>query len=274
MTWSVDGVAGGNATYGFVSPAGLYSTPAVMLDPSINPVTVAVSVAAGGQTASADARVTVTTTARTITSINPWLFYVENPKGALVGNIAVNGYNFGQSDAWDLEPDALGSPNDSLQFVSSNQATVVLDFGLANNPSPGFGTLQDCDENKANCSNSEPFAFWRDQNLMAVGENLFFFVDYDTTTNSYNLDGSAASSIYINGLTDMPVLGSSIAVDNGTTFVLVGSTLGNVVWVGLNPPNCFFNGSPSPSFRVILPRRENSRHVNELQASPTVTYGC
>ena len=32
--------------------------------------------------------------------------------------------------------------------------------------------------------------------------------------------------------------------------------------------------TPSPSFRVILPRHDSSRHINELEAGSTVTYRC
>jgi len=88
VTWSVNGIAGGNATVGTVSSAGLYTAPSAV--PSPNTVTVRATSAASS-TASATASVTITAVvanAPTVTSVSPASF----PTGAFT--ITVNGTGF------------------------------------------------------------------------------------------------------------------------------------------------------------------------------------
>lgn len=71
VTWSVNGIAGGNASVGTVSSTGLYTAPATV--PSPNTVTVRATSAASGS-ASASAAVTISqvvVAAPTIVSVNP-----------------------------------------------------------------------------------------------------------------------------------------------------------------------------------------------------------
>ncbi len=85
ITWSVNNVLGGNATYGTITPAGLYTAPAVA--PAANVVSVrATSTAYPGS---------VGTGTLTITRKYPWLWSVS-PSPLATGNyqVSFNGANF------------------------------------------------------------------------------------------------------------------------------------------------------------------------------------
>lgn len=88
VTWSVNGIAGGNATVGTISSAGLYTAPAAVPSPAT--VTVrATSVASSSASATASVTISaVVAAAPTITSVSPASF----PTGAFT--ITVTGANF------------------------------------------------------------------------------------------------------------------------------------------------------------------------------------
>jgi uncharacterized protein (DUF1800 family) len=86
VTWSVNGVLGGNSTYGSVSPKGLYQAPAVV--PAMNAVTVQA-------TSTADA--TKFGTVTIIITQPPVYLWSTSPTSVPVGpfTISLNGANFG-----------------------------------------------------------------------------------------------------------------------------------------------------------------------------------
>jgi outer membrane protein assembly factor BamB len=137
VTWSVNGITGGNSAVGAINSAGLYTAPSV--PPSPNTVTLkAVSVASPGSAATASA--TIINPVPSISSISPTAFFAGSPDGVLT----VNGTGFAQQAVvmW-------GSTSLVTTFVISTQLTAVVPSALLAasgkfnvtvvNPSPGGG---------------------------------------------------------------------------------------------------------------------------------------
>ena len=135
VTWSANGVAGGDATVGTIEASGLYTAPAMP-----NTVTVtATSVADSGGSASAS--VSVTNPVPSISSVSPSSLVA----GAGDTVLTVNGSGFAQQSGVTLGGTALATT-----FVSATQLTAtVTSSRLATggafplsvvNPAPGGGT--------------------------------------------------------------------------------------------------------------------------------------
>jgi len=132
VTWSVNGVAGGNATLGTVSANGLYVSPASVPNPNTIKVT-ATSVA--DSRASDSANVTLQNPVPAVTTVSP------NPVNVGDFKITVNGSNFVNGAAVVFDSQLLVTT-----FVSSTQLTAVgtatnQEVGqvpvLVQNPNPG-----------------------------------------------------------------------------------------------------------------------------------------
>lgn len=138
VTWSVNGLPGGNATVGTIEASGLYTAPAI--PPSPNVVTVrAASVV--DPTRMDTASVTIANPVPTLSSISPSTIDAGSANTALT----VSGTGFARQSAVMLGSSALATT-----FGSSTQLTVVIPAAqLANagtlavtvvTPSPGGGT--------------------------------------------------------------------------------------------------------------------------------------
>ncbi|MGH9453568.1 MAG: Ig-like domain-containing protein, partial [Terriglobia bacterium] len=114
VSWSVNGVAGGNSSVGTVSSTGLYTSPAAV--PSPNPVTVTVtSVATPSQSASAT--ITIATSGGSLSSLNP-IVTMQNTQSL---TLTVNGSGFSAGSQVQFN----GASKLST-FVNSNQLTAQL----------------------------------------------------------------------------------------------------------------------------------------------------
>ena len=132
VTWSVNGVAGGNAILGTVSATGLYAAPVTLP----NPNTVKVTATSVADTRAADSGTVMLENALpTITSISPGAINVGN------FTLAVNGANFANGASV-----SFGGQTLTTQFVSSTQLTArgtatAQQVGqvpvLVKNPDPG-----------------------------------------------------------------------------------------------------------------------------------------
>jgi uncharacterized protein (DUF1800 family) len=137
VTWAINGVVGGNATFGTVTPTGLYTPPAAVPAEPGNVITVKVA-------STADPAKFGTATL-TITKPQTWVWSVfpsSFPAGAV--NLSVNGSNF--------VPGAVATINNQplpTVFVSSTKLTVAATIpeammGTAQiravNPAPGATT--------------------------------------------------------------------------------------------------------------------------------------
>jgi uncharacterized protein (DUF1800 family) len=136
VTWSVNGIAGGNASVGQISSAGLYTAPANL--PSPNPVTVsAVSVANTALTGSSD--VTVENPMPTLSLVTPNAIALGNFSLTLTGTGFVNASSV-----------TFGGQALTTKFVSSTQLTATGTASTAQkgtsvnvtvvNPDPGSAT--------------------------------------------------------------------------------------------------------------------------------------
>ncbi len=133
VAWAVSGVAGGNATVGTISPAGLYTAPALIPSPS----TVSVSAAGPNSTTATAFVAVVSNQPATISAVGP----SPLPLGIFTLNVTGSGYVNGSIVQ-------LGGAALSTQYVSPTQlaATGVVTQGgpvtltVANGPivSAGF----------------------------------------------------------------------------------------------------------------------------------------
>jgi len=132
VTWSVDGVAGGNSTYGTVDAKGLYKAPATV--PGSNPVKVTATSVADTRAADS-ATTTIENPVPTLASLSP--------TSVTVGNftLTVNGSNFVSGAAV-----VFGGQLLTTKFVGGNQLTATgtatnQQIGqvqvLVQNPDPG-----------------------------------------------------------------------------------------------------------------------------------------
>lgn len=138
VTWSVNDVAGGNATAGTISATGLYTAPAV--PPSPNAVTVKAASAADS-TKTASASVTITNPVPALNSISPSTVIA----GSGDTTLTLTGTGFAQQSTVTLSGTSL-----TTKFESSTQLTAAIPSAqLANagvfpvtvvTPSPGGGT--------------------------------------------------------------------------------------------------------------------------------------
>lgn len=138
VTWSVNGVNGGNSSVGTISPTGLYAAPEE--PPSANPVTVRATSDAD-RTRSASASVTIENPQPQITSISPSI--LDAGSGDTTLDVAGAGFAK-QSEA------RAGTSSLVSSFVSETQLTATILRGQLEtagqlaltvvNPPPGGGT--------------------------------------------------------------------------------------------------------------------------------------
>lgn len=138
VTWSVEGVAGGNSTVGTISTAGLYTAPG--MPPSPNVVTISATSAADA-TASASASVTVTNPAPALSAVSPSTLAA----GSSDSTVTLNGSGFAEQSVVDANGTALAT-----SFTSDTRLTAVVPAALlasagtlsitVTSPSPGGGT--------------------------------------------------------------------------------------------------------------------------------------
>jgi hypothetical protein len=133
VTWSVNGVAGGNATSGTISGSGVYTAPASL--PSSNAITISAA-SAVDSSASATSNVTLWNATPTISSVTPTSF------AAGTYTLTVTGSNF-VSGAQVL----FGGAAVNTAVVSSTQLTATGSAANAgifavsvSNPNPGSST--------------------------------------------------------------------------------------------------------------------------------------
>ena len=138
VSWSVNGVAGGNATVGIIDASGLYAAPAI--PPSPNVVTVkAASVVDPTRTASAS--VTIVNPAPILTSISPST--VDG--GSSDATLTVTGANFTSQSVVQLAGTPLattfGSATQLTAVIPAARLTTAGSFAVTVvTPSPGGGT--------------------------------------------------------------------------------------------------------------------------------------
>lgn len=132
VTWSVNGLVGGNATVGTISTDGLYQSPGAM--PASNPVTIRV-VSKTNSNAAANGSVTINNAVPHIVTVTPDSF--QSPASFTV-TVTGTGFTNGSKVNW-------GSTVLPTTFVSStqltatgNQATKIRVVALSvDNPNPG-----------------------------------------------------------------------------------------------------------------------------------------
>ncbi|HEV2350282.1 MAG TPA: aryl-sulfate sulfotransferase [Terriglobia bacterium] len=138
VTWAVNGIAGGNATWGTVDALGNYTAPAI--PPSPNTVTLTATSTAD-PTASASASVQVVSPSPVVTSISPTSVNAGSPNTV----ITVTGSGFTPQSTVQL-----GGTSIATSFVTSTQLTATLPAAQLVSagtllvdvvtPSPGGGT--------------------------------------------------------------------------------------------------------------------------------------
>jgi hypothetical protein len=138
VTWAVNGVAGGNATVGTISTAGLYTAPDA--PPSPNEVTVSATSAADSR-ASASASVTIANPAPTLSAVSP----ANLAAGSADTTITLGGSGFAAQSVAQANGTVLAT-----SVVSDTQLTAVVPSAMlatagtlsitVETPSPGGGT--------------------------------------------------------------------------------------------------------------------------------------
>ncbi len=149
VDWSVNSVAGGNATFGTISASGIYTVPASLPNP--NTITVRAASAADS-TAGGTSAVTLWNATPTIGNVSPASF----PAGAYT--LIVTGTNF-VNGAQVL----FGGASATTTFVSSTQltatgtASTAGTFGVTvSNPNPGSSTSAPFNVTVASSGNNPP----------------------------------------------------------------------------------------------------------------------
>jgi hypothetical protein len=137
VTWSADGVAGGNSTVGTITAVGVYTAPSK--PPSPNVVTISATSTADAS-ASASASVTITNPAPTLSTVSPAGIAAGSADSALT----LTGSGFAQQSVVQANGTALAT-----SFVGDTQLTAIIPSSLLAtagtlsinvvNPSPGGG---------------------------------------------------------------------------------------------------------------------------------------
>jgi peptidoglycan/xylan/chitin deacetylase (PgdA/CDA1 family) len=123
VSWSVNDMAGGNATVGSIDASGLYTAPAIPPSPNVVAVK-ATSVA--DPTRTAEATVTVVNPAPALTSISPTTVNA----GSSDTTLTVTGMGFTQQSTVQL----AGTPITTIFSGSSTQLTAVIPAALLTTP--------------------------------------------------------------------------------------------------------------------------------------------
>ena len=143
VRWSVNGVAGGNSTAGTITPAGLYTAPAVQ--PSPNPVTVAAT-SIRDPAVKASALVSIASSVPQVGSLSPTVVGVGTANVILT----VEGSNFAPSSVvqWDGSdrPTIFISATRLFTSIPAEDTSVVRTVPVTVfNPPPGGGTSNSAD---------------------------------------------------------------------------------------------------------------------------------
>lgn len=159
VTWSVNGVAGGNSTVGTISTAGLYAAPA--LPPSPNSVTITAASAAD-PTRTATATVTIVNPAPVLYSISPDAATAGDPNTTLT----VGGSNLAQESVVYFGSTALTTVYGSATQVTATIPSALLagtgTFNITvTTPGPGGGV-----------STSLPLTIWSGYPVSGAGSVL------------------------------------------------------------------------------------------------------
>jgi hypothetical protein len=138
VTWKVNGVAGGNSTVGTITPAGLYTAPAI--PPSPNSITVTATSAAD-PTRSATATVTVVNPAPVLYSISPDFATAGDPDTTLT----VGGADFTAQSVVYFGSTALATVyGNATQLTATIPSPLLASTGTFSitvaTPAPGGGT--------------------------------------------------------------------------------------------------------------------------------------
>ncbi|MGA8555695.1 MAG: hypothetical protein WB630_14880 [Candidatus Acidiferrales bacterium] len=130
VTWSVNGVAGGNSATGIINSNGLYTAPSLLPNP--NTITIQAA-AVASPSASATTDVTLWNPTPILTNVNPATFVAGAFSLVVTGNSFVNGAQV-----------SFGGATLSTTYVSSTQLNATgseLTAGIyavgVNNPNPG-----------------------------------------------------------------------------------------------------------------------------------------
>jgi hypothetical protein len=133
VTWSVNGVAGGNATVGTISSAGKYTAPAQL--PNANPVTVEASAQADAS-ATGSSAVTVENPAPVVGSVSPSTFTAGSFTLTVNGSGFVSGARVLFAGAA-LATTVVSSTQLTATGSEANAGTYAISV---NNPNPGGST--------------------------------------------------------------------------------------------------------------------------------------
>jgi hypothetical protein len=138
VTWSVNQVAGGNATFGTISSGGLYSPPGTVPSGLLE-----VEATSQNPSATATSAVTLKYPPVTISSITP----TQIPAGTASQNLTVTGTGFGSFSQFTI--DGVGAPLDPSSPFTPTQFTIQVPQPLmvfaatlavgVSNPTPGGG---------------------------------------------------------------------------------------------------------------------------------------
>ncbi len=143
VRWSVNGVAGGNSTAGTITPAGLYTAPAVQ--PSPDPVTVTAT-SIRDPAVKASALVSIASSVPQVSSISPTVVGV----GTANVTLTVEGSDFAPSSVvqWDgsNRPTVFDSATRLFASIPIEDTSVVGTVPVTVfNPPPGGGTSSSVD---------------------------------------------------------------------------------------------------------------------------------
>ncbi len=129
VTWTVNGVNGGNATVGTVTTLGLYSAPALVPIPPTVTVT-ATSQANTNASASASVRVIGTTTAPTVTTSSPASLVTSN-SATLPGTVNPNGSDTNVWFQYSVSSSMRGATTTPQNDIGAGTTTVPFSANIA-----------------------------------------------------------------------------------------------------------------------------------------------
>jgi uncharacterized protein (DUF1800 family) len=245
VTWSINGVAGGNTTIGTIAGNGNYTAPLTLPNP--NNVTVTAT-SVQDPTQSGSASVTVENSAPVITSVDPMIF-----TSGVQFLMTVNGTGFTPGSVVNLGTMALTTtyiaPTQLTAIGTPTAAQVGTVPVTVTNPNPGGAT-------------SAPF------NVQVVGPNSNITVTVSPKTATLGSGNIQQFQATVTGTTDLSVVWSVNGVNYGN------DTVGNIDGDGnYTAPNNILNLSSVTvtATSVANPAKSDSATVTLVNPVPKLT---
>jgi Bacterial Ig-like domain (group 2) len=268
------------ASSGTISSSGLYTAPSV----GTNTSATITATAKADTFKSASASVTVTPAPRTITSLAPEGIFFDGDL-PVFRSVQVNGTGFLAGDHGKFSP-ALAVTG--AQLVSEKQ--IVFSIGLdTQHWSPGWFSLQICNSDESQCSNTADFAFWGNQNTLTSSGTELFQLDQaqdlpagqNGFVRKFTLSGVADGNFFVGALnlglsfdSSTNNLSFSAASGRGIAIRDANGNLVNSIAAGTVDPVAIAAQNGVTCFTQPTSSTNGIGCFDGLQATPAITFAA